>query len=79
MHLPSTISLASLTGFDGAGQFFAAPYLHDNKFPPFVQDLLDPGRNVDYLAGGNDFIVAVYIAIKQLLIPERILYLPILV
>ena len=79
MHLPRTITLTSFTGFDGAGQFFATPYLHDNKFPPFVQDLLDPGRNVDHLAGRNDFVVAVYIAIKQFLIPKRILYLPILV
>ena len=64
MDLPCTISLTSLTGLDSAGQFFAPPYLHDNKFPPFIQDLLDPGRNVDHLAGRNDLIVAVYIAIK---------------
>lgn len=64
MHLPSTVSLTPLTRFDGAGQFFAAPNLHDNKFPPFIQNLLDLGRNVDYLTCRNDFIVAVYITIE---------------
>ena len=79
MHLPRTVSLTPLTGFDSAGQFFTTPYLHNDKFPPFIQDSLDPGRHVNHLTGRNDFIVAVYIAIKQLLIPERVLYLPVLV
>ena len=79
MYLPRAISLASFTRFNGACQFFTAPYLHDNELPTFIQNFLDLGRNVDYLTRRNNFIVAMYIAIKQFLIPEGILDLPVLV
>lgn len=69
---PSTIALASLAGFGSTCQFSTFAYLHDDKFPALVQDLLDLCRKVDHLSSGDHFVKAVNVAIEELVVPERI-------
>ena len=78
-HLPSTVCRAAFARFDSTRQFFASAELNNDEFPPFIQDLFDPLRNVDDLTGWNDFVIPVNIPVKHLYKVKVILHNPICV
>jgi len=72
---PCRVAAAPLASLDSAGQFFTAPYLDKHKLPSLIKYLFDSCWYIYNLTSGNDFVVAMNIAIEQFVIPKAILSL----
>ena len=73
------ISNTTLAALDGAGQFFDAAGLETNVLPSFVERLLDLVRDVDDRGHRDDVVPAMNEAIEDLVEPETVLGLAVLV
>ena len=73
------ILAALFAGFDGTGQFSASADFDQNKLPSVIEDLFDMLWHVDDFTGRDDLVIAVHVAIVELVEPEVILSDPILI
>lgn len=71
--------LAFGTLFAFTGQFSTSADLDENELPSLIQHGLDPLRDVDDFAYGDDLIVAVHVTIVEFVKPKRVLLASIIV
>lgn len=78
-HVPSSVQTTPFARFHRTRQLFSPAHLDKDKFPALIEDLFDITRDVDHLARRNNLVIAMYISIKHLLVPEAVSGLSVLV
>ena len=78
-HLRCAVPNATLTALDGAGQFFDSTCFETNVFPSLVQGFFDLVGHVDDGRCWNDIVPAMNESIKDLIEPEIVFSLAIVI
>ena len=62
-YVPRAIPAASFTQFDSTRKFLGTTLLHDNVFPPFIQNFFYPLGHVDDLKTWDHLVVFLNVAV----------------
>lgn len=74
-----SVLLTLFACLDGTGKLLSAANLDQDVLPSLVENLLDMLGHVDDMAGGNNIVVPVNVAVVHALEPEAVLCLHVLV